>query len=298
MAIISESVVQQSTREIRRWTADFTDDLPTGGSITAGTAFHTPPSGTAGSVTVTYTNTTVTATLGPLSVVGIHYLDIQATCSNNEKSEVRIEFTVNYPTETARASMADLITNLRSLTNAGALEYTVAGNPFWTDKQLQTVLDRHVTYIRDEVLRPLETISAGGSTSYFDYQSSYRFLESTVGGTSRFIVKDETYTAIGTAAYTVDYPRGFVTFGTTTTGLTRYLTGYSYDLNAAAADVWSQKAAHYVTSYDVQTDNHGLKRSQIIQNCLTMAKNYSSGAMVFSVSVDRSDTVGCNYDTN
>jgi hypothetical protein len=298
MAIISESVVQQSTREIRRWTADFTDDLPTGGSITAGTAFHTPPSGTAGSVTVTYTNTTVTATLGPLSVVGIHYLDIQATYSNNEKSEVRIDFPVNYLAETARSTMADLIVNLRSLTNAGANEYQVAGNPFWTDKQLQTVLDRHVTYIRDEILRPFDTLESGGSVSYYDYQSKYRFLESTSGGTSRFTVKNETYAAIGTAAYTVDYPRGLITFGTTTAGLTRYLTGYSYDLNAAAADVWSQKAAHYVTAYDVSTDNHNLRRSQIIQNCLTMAKSYSSGAMVFSVSVDRSDTVGCNYDTN
>jgi hypothetical protein len=289
MATITEAVVQQSTREIRAWTADFTDDLPTGGSITAGTAIHTPPSGSAATVTSTFTNTTVTSTLGPLSVVGIHYLDIQATYSNNEKSEVRIEFTVNYPTEMARASMADLIVNLRSLTNAGALEYTVAGNPYWTDKQLQTVLDRHVTNIRDEVLRPIETIEAGGSTSYYDYQSSYRFLESTSGGTSRFILKDETYAALGTAAYTVDYPRGLITFGTTTAGLTRYLTGFSYDLNAAAADVWSQKAAHYVTAYDVSTDNHSLKRSQIIQGCLTMAKEYASGSQVFSVSIDRGD---------
>lgn len=189
----------------------------------------------------------------------------------------------------ARTTMADLITNLRGLTSAGSAEYTVAGNSYWTDDQLQTVLDRHVITVRDEVLKPYDKIEAGGSVSYFDYQSSYRFLETTSGGTSRFVVKDATHTAVGTAAYTVDYPRGLITFGTTTTGQTRYLDAFSYDLNAAAADIWSQKAAHYVTSYDVQTDNHGLKRSQIIQGCLTMSREYASGARVFSVSIDRGD---------
>ncbi len=290
MATILEATITQSTRETRRWTAGFTDDIPTGGSITAGTAFHVPPSGAAAAITVTYTTTTVTAGLGPLAVTGVHYLDIQATYSNAETSVVRVEFAVNYPDTAARASMADLIVNLRSLTNAGANEYTVAGNPYWTDAQMQTVLDRHVYRVRHEDLTPHETAEAGGSTSYYDYQAAHRFFETTDAGTARFIVQDETGSAIGTAAYTVDYPRGLVTFGTTTAGMSRYLTGFSYDLNAAAADVWQQKAAHYVTAYDVSTDNHNLRRSQIISNCMTLAKEFGAGAMIYSVSMERSDT--------
>lgn len=295
MATIREATVQQSTREIRRWTADFTDDLPTGGSITAGTAIHTPPSGTASTPTVTTDATTVTATLGPLSVVGIHYLDIQATYSNAELSEVRVEFTVNYPGEIARASMSDLVVNLRSLTNTGANDYTIAGNPYWTDKQLQTVLDRHVTPIRHEELSPIAQVGIG-SIGYFDYQSSRRFFETTNGGTTRFVVQDQTGATVGTAAWTADYPRGLITFGTDTVGQTRYVTGFSYDMNAGAADVWTQKAAHYSVAYDVNTDNHGLKRSQIIQNCMMLAREFASGAMVRSVSVDRSDTGGYEDD--
>lgn len=191
----------------------------------------------------------------------------------------------------ARTSMSDLITNLRTLTNAGSADYYVNGTADlrWTDEQLQAVLDRHVYTVRHEDLIPQPITGVGGSVTYTDYQSSYRFYESTSGGTARFIVRDEGGTALGTAAYTVDYPRGLVILGTATTGLSRYLDGYSYDLNAAAADVWAQKAAHYVTAYDVQTDNHSLKRSQIIQGCLTMAKEYASGAHVVSVHIDRGD---------
>jgi hypothetical protein len=242
MATIREATIQQSTNEIRRWTADFTDDLPTGGLVGGGTAIHTPPSGSAGTPTVTTTNTTVSATLGPLSVTGIHYLDIQATFSDGEKSEVRIAFAVNYPAVAARASMADLILTLRGLTACGIMDYTVADVPYWSDAQLQAVLDRHVSAVRHEDLFTRETIAAGGTVQYFDYQSPGRFYESTDGGTARFIIQDAAYATVAATAYSVDYPRGLVTFAANTLGMSRYLTGFSYDLNAAAADVWSQQA--------------------------------------------------------
>ena len=193
---------------------------------------------------------------------------------------------------TARTSMTDLLATLRGLAGAGSAEYTVNGSTYWTDDQLQTVLDRHVYAVRHEELRPLETYGAGGSVTYVDYQSNRRFFETVLAGTptTRFVIQDETGAAVGTAAFTVDYPRGLVTFGTATAGLSRYVTGYSYDLNSAAADVWTQKAAHYVTAYDVSTDNHNLRRSQIIAGCMTMTKEYSSGAMVYSVTVERGDT--------
>jgi len=99
------------------------------------------------------------------------------------------------------------------LTASSANDYKVAGNPYWTDAQLQTVFDRHVTYIRSHKLEPTSVIEAGGSVSYYDYQSSYRFFESSDAGTARFIVLDETYTPIGTADYTADYPRGVLLSG-------------------------------------------------------------------------------------
>lgn len=192
----------------------------------------------------------------------------------------------------ARTSMADLLLTLRGLTNAGSAEYAVNGSAYWVDQQLQDVLDRHVQPIRHELLDVLPTHGSGGSITYVNYQSPHRFFESVLAGTptTRFVIQDEAGDAIGSAGFSVDYPRGLVTFGTATGGLSRYLTGYSYDMNAAAADVWQQKAAHYVTAYDFSSDNHNLRRSQIIDNCLKMAREYASGAAIYSVSMERSDT--------
>lgn len=186
--------------------------------------------------------------------------------------------------------MADLLLTLRGLTSSGSAEYTVNGSAYWTDDQLEDVLDRHVVIVNHEELIPDQKVGSGGSVTYLEYQSAYRFFETTSAGTSRFIVQSHAGATVGTADYSVDYPRGRVTFTADTTGLSRYATGYSYDLNAAAADIWSQKAAHYVTAYDFSTDNHNLRRSQIIDNCLRMSKEYGSGGMIYSVTMERGDT--------
>ena len=69
---------------------------------------------------------------------------------------------------TARASMSDLLLTLRGLVSAGSAEYTVNGSAYWTDEQLQAVLDRHVSSFRHESLAPLPVIGSGGSLTYFD----------------------------------------------------------------------------------------------------------------------------------
>jgi len=43
MATYKEATIQQSTGEIRKWTFDYTDDLPSGATVASGTATHTPP---------------------------------------------------------------------------------------------------------------------------------------------------------------------------------------------------------------------------------------------------------------
>jgi hypothetical protein len=60
-------------------------------------------------------------------------------------------------------------------------------------------------------------------------------------------------------------------------------------MNGAAGDVWTQKAGHYAEAYDFSTDNHSLHRSQMVKQCLDMAKYYYQGAAVQSVSMERAD---------
>lgn len=178
---------------------------------------------------------------------------------------------------TARNGMSNLITTLRGMTNAGTADYTVSSATFWSDDQLQTVLDRYATPIRDEPLRAIPVME-DGSTVYYDYQSRARFYESTDGGTAVFVIKDINGTAQGTADWSADYERGLITFVSDTKGSAFYLTGRSYDVYAAAADVWYQKAAHASEMIDFSTDGHSIKRAHIATMCMKMAQRYEGMA--------------------
>jgi len=75
--------------------------------------------------------------------------------------------------------------------------------------------------------------------------------------------------------WTLDAPRGVVNFGTNDTAGTGFMANArAYDLNAAAADIWTMKSAYYATSYDFSTDNHSFSRSQILKQCESMASMY------------------------
>lgn len=192
----------------------------------------------------------------------------------------------------ARTGMTALIEELRGLTEAGTAEYTVGTTLYWSDNALQDVLDmnRHDLYFAPLQVYPYQ--GAGGTLQYLEYRAPYGFLEQTSGGTAVFYVQDSTGATIGTALWSVDYRRGIVTFGSTTAGSALYLTGRSYDLNAAAASIWRKKAAHYApSSFDFSTDNHSIKRAQVYDHAVQMAAFFDgiSGGAIQSVLRERSD---------
>lgn len=192
----------------------------------------------------------------------------------------------------ARAGMTALLTEFRGLAEAGTAEYSVAGTSYWTDDQLQDVLDIHRKDVIFEPLQMYPTQIAGGSISYQDYRSSYGYYEATTGGTAILYLQDSTGETIGSANYTPDYRRGQFQFSANQAGSVYYLTGHSYDLNAAAADIWRRKAAHYApTSFDFSTDNHSIHRSQVYQHCKEMADYFDgqSSGSIQTVSMFRSD---------
>jgi len=281
MATISEATIQQSTGEVRKWTADFSNDLPLGGTITGGTAIHTPPSGAASTPTVSYTTTTVSATLGPLPALGIHYLDIQADYSNNETAEVRVAFTNNYPATAARSTMLELIADLRAMTHTGPNDYKIAGVPHWSDAQLQKILDRHRQDLDFFLMTPFPKRLVN-DLQWFEYRIiGWENFEQTDGGSAIFLVEDSTGADAGTLLWTADYNLGIVTFASDTNGKDYYVTARSYDLNGAAAEVWRRKSGHYAAasdSFDFSTDNMSVKRSQKLQQAREMYKYFAEMA--------------------
>jgi len=187
----------------------------------------------------------------------------------------------------ARSGMSNLIAQLRGMTNAGTVDYSIAGVTYWEDERLQEIMDRYRIDITREQLYSVQKTVGGGSVEYYEYKSSYGWYEETTGGTAIFIIE----AADGTdqTGYTVDYNRGDVTFASDTSGSVYYLTGRSYSMKSAAADVWRQKAAHASASFDFSTDNHSVKRGQVVQHCLDMADMYGGQGKPDIVTLYRSD---------
>lgn len=174
----------------------------------------------------------------------------------------------------ARSTMTNLIQTVRGFAQAGTAEYTAGTVNYWSDDQIQEVLDRHRYEVRFDPLESFPVTVGGGSVQWFDYQSSYRWFESTDGGTARFIVQDSTGATV--TSYTAQPQRGLITFNSNTGGTVYNLTGFAYDVYGAAADIWTQKAAQYAVKIDFKTDNHEVRRSHIMQNLDAMIARYTA----------------------
>lgn len=283
MATFSNNNTQGVT-EIRTYTVDFTNDLAVGGTVVGGTATHIPPSGTAITPTVSVVSPYLYVTLGAIATVGIHYLDVLATFSDGDKSAVRLAINGVYPSPTARAGMQDILVQLRAMCNAGLSDYTIAGIPYWSDAQLQTVLDKHRADVYQRELSVVDEL-LGGAYLYKHYSIGDTFIESG----DNFTLYDSNYNAV-TTGFTVDYALGLVTFTNSTDGMPYFATYRTYDVNAAASDIWRSKAAHFAEMVNFRAGNQSVNLSDKVKQALQMADYYGNLRIMRSISLERSDT--------
>ncbi len=163
---------------------------------------------------------------------------------------------------TARAGMTNLIQRVREGANADTAEFVLGGGTYWTDDQLQTRLDRQRRDIYSEAIGPTPTY-VGNEVQYLDYYWRCGNVEEAASGSAQWLLQDSNGSAVGTGQYSVDYDARRITFPTTTNGEVLYLTYRTFNINMAIADVWDVKAANVSSRFDVKTDNHDLKRSQL-----------------------------------
>jgi hypothetical protein len=92
--------------------------------------------------------------------------------------------------------------------------------------------------------------------------------------------------------------RGEVVFDADQGGSARYLTGRSYDLYGAAADVLEAWAANVALQFDFAEDDQSYKVSQKQRQLLRLAGHYrqrSTNGGVMQVPMYRSDVNGGDY---
>lgn len=162
-----------------------------------------------------------------------------------------------------RLGMSDLITRVRQYSQADENEYTLAGETYWTDDHLQDVLDRNRLDVWREPLLPEPSYNNGGTVEYYDYYFAQGNAERAESGSIIWQLENSVGSAIGTGDYTVNYHAKHIRFSADTAGSAFYLTYRSYNPEMAAADIWDAKAANIANRFDIRTDNHDLKRSQL-----------------------------------
>jgi hypothetical protein len=163
----------------------------------------------------------------------------------------------------ARSTMAGLIARVRELAACSTSDYTLGTVAYWSDDHVQSALDRNRLDLYEQPLSPVPQKMASGTVEYRVYQAEWPNLESTTGGTAVFFLSTSTGTRVGTADYTVDYLTGRVEFSANQAGTVYYLTARTYDIEAAAADIWRQKAGHVADRFDFSADGAQFKASQL-----------------------------------
>ncbi len=159
----------------------------------------------------------------------------------------------------ARTTLADLITRLRKLVNDPA-----GASQSWSDDELQDFLDANRLDVRHAALRP-EPAWTGGTVTYTDYFADYGEWESDV------TLEDSNGDDLTPSASNL--VAGHWTFADGQDPNV-YVTGKTFDLWAAAADVLEAWAAKVALEFDFDADGSGYKRSQKREALLAVAAQY------------------------
>ena len=179
-----------------------------------------------------------------------------------------------------RNGMLNLVSRLRRMT-------ADVGTVTWDGEQLQEILDLH----RVEIQRvPLEAEAwqvASGTVVYTRYRIPGGLVnfEEAGSGTLAWRLYESSGTEVGTANYTADYINGILDFTADQAGSARWLDARAYDLHAAAADAWREKAAFKAGHFQFKADGAQFNRQQWFEHCVSMAALHDSRARPAIVTV-------------
>lgn len=194
----------------------------------------------------------------------------------------------------ARAGMINLIRRLREMCEAGDNDYQLAGVTYWSEDSLQAILDEKRTHFTGVALTPRPSYEAGVNI-YLRYETPWGVGNAIEGpdgvGGDGFRVYDSLGTTIA-SGFTLNERDLSVVFDADQEGEARYLSGFSYDIRAAAVEVWLRKAAHAWSAINFSADGHRFERADLHKHCLEMARMYGYQGGVKVGKMVRTDLAG------
>jgi len=162
-------------------------------------------------------------------------------------------------------------------------QYEIGGTAYWSDEQLQAVLDKHVS--QRLVQAPVVKRFTRGATGMLEVREAQAEVRGTLDAEAASVIDSGGVAVPGATVH----PDGHITFDTDRSTYALLLTGLAYDLNVAAAEVLTDWAAAVKAGYDITVDGQSLKRSQRHAQLLEQAREFGRKALAGSVSLRRTD---------
>ena len=177
-----------------------------------------------------------------------------------------------------RTTMTNLIARTRTLTGD-------TGSPaVFDDQAYQDALDHYMVDIRLLALRPAERIGAGGAVTFVEYFAPWSDWEA--GAT----IQTQTFaTLTETTDYTADYLAGIWTM-TASQWPPLFLSGQTYDIYRAAAEILRAWAAKLALAYDYSQNGQQFIRSQQRKALQEIAADLERKGRVLPAQARRSDS--------
>ena len=183
----------------------------------------------------------------------------------------------------ARATMAALIARVRLLTNDPE-----GSSSIFADQDIQDVLDESRIDIKNGSMEPKPTFS-GATIQYLDYYTA-------LGGWEDDLIIKQYLINVVTPSLSEPIA-GHFAFATTMLP-PLYISGKTYDVYRAAADLLERWAARVVLNYDFSSDGQSFKRSQAADALQKLAVTYRRKQRAGSITVGRSDLTGASPLSN
>lgn len=178
----------------------------------------------------------------------------------------------------ARDSMADLLTRFRRM-----IGDTAGAAQVWGDDDLQDAIDVYQVTHRYELMTPSESVAPGGVRTYKDFYSAdgvgdWEADEELTDGSYNVLTAD-----------TADRINGHWSFDEPLVSLVVRLSGRTYDLNGAAADICRDWAAKVKLEFDFRTRERQYARSQQYRMLTDMADRYDAKRLPQTAIMIRTD---------
>jgi hypothetical protein len=183
--------------------------------------------------------------------------------------------------------MKALIEDLRLMTGAGAESIEAAGIKRFSDEELERKLqNRAAERLVQAPVQLISSIELTGEGTKLVLKNGKVNFEGTLDTETATLVS---FWGAALEGATTIYGDGRIEFEKSQLAKTPLLTGTTYDLNGAAADVLTDWASAAKLGYDITADGQTLTRSQRHEQLLTQAEEFRKRAIVGTVSMSRSD---------